>query len=360
VKTIYKNNGVLVTGGLGFLGSNLAIRLVELGACVTVVDSQVRGCGSNLYNLAPVRDRVEVIRCDIGDEERIGEVLAGTQIVFNLAGEISHIHSMRFPMRDAELNATAQLGFLEQCANLVPGVRIVYAGTRQIYGVPEYLPVDEKHPISPVDFNGIHNYSAVMYHLLYSRYHKVDAVVLNFTNLYGPRIALSLSCQGFLGNFLRKLITGRTVEIFGDGRQLRDPMYVDDAVDVLLMAGAAPTLPSRMYNVGGPEALELRAIAEVMSRIAGVGPPVFRPFPNEQKQIDIGSYVTDGTRIQQELGWAPETCFEAGIKVTFEFFRAELSHYLSAMSEEPSCMLDPSMVRNGVPLAPKARAKSTV
>ena len=348
VKTIYnyKNKEVLVTGGLGFLGSNLTIRLVDLGARVTVVDSLVAGCGGNLYNLASVRGRVRVVRSDIGTERRIRELLAGTEIVFNLAGEISHTHSMRFPKRDAELNAVSQLAFLEQCATTVPEVRVVYAGTRQIYGVPQYLPVDEKHPIQPVDFNGIHNYSAVMYHLLYSRYHKIDAVVLNFTNLYGPRIALSVPCQGFLGNFIRKLVTGRPVEVFGDGLQLRDPLYVDDAVEALLVAGAAPALPSTMYNVGGPEALELRTIAEVMSRIAGVGPPALRPFPSHQKEIDIGSYVTDGTRIERELGWAPVTSFESGVTSTFEFFRAELRHYLNAAEQEPRCKIDRPAVKN--------------
>jgi UDP-glucose 4-epimerase len=330
---------VLVTGGLGFLGSNLTIRLANLGARVTIVDALVNGCGGNLYNVASLGGCVQIVRCDISETKRLREIIGRTSIIFNLAGEISHIHSMRFPERDAQLNATAQLAFLEECARTAPGVRIVYAGTRQIFGIPRYLPVDEDHPICPVDFNGIHNYAAVMYHMLYARMRKLDAVVLNLTNLYGPRMALSAPCQGFLANFVRKLVTGARLEVFGDGTQLRDPLYVDDAVDAFLAAGTIQEPASRMYNLGGAEPLEIGHIARLSSRIAGVDEPLLRPFPADQKLIDIGSYHTNSSRIQRELGWHPRVSFDCGIRHTLGFYSAELCHYLDSPVSEPSCKL---------------------
>jgi UDP-glucose 4-epimerase len=261
VEKKYRGLEVLVTGGLGFLGSNLAIRLVSLGARVTIVDALVNGCGGNPHNVVPIAGCVRVVHSNIGVARRLRKFIARADVIYNLAGEISHAHSMRFPQRDARLNMSTQLSFLEECARTAPGVRIVYAGTRQIYGVPKYLPVNEDHPICPVDFNGIHKHAAIMYHLLYRGLGKLDAVVLNLTNLYGPRMALSVPCQGFLGNFVRKMATGRRLEVFGNGHQLRDPLYVDDAVDAFIAAGAAVRLPSPMYNIGGAVPLEIRQIA---------------------------------------------------------------------------------------------------
>ncbi|MGQ9633882.1 MAG: NAD-dependent epimerase/dehydratase family protein [Bryobacteraceae bacterium] len=242
----YHGKRILVTGGLGFIGSNLAIRLVGLGVRVTVIDSSVPGCGADEANLGPVRDSLTVLHRDIGDTPALESHIRSAALVFNLAGEISHIHSMKWPCRDAELNALAQLRFLECCARVHPNLRIVYAGTRQIYGKPLSLPVDENHPFRPVDFNGVHKAAAVQYHLLCAEMGQLDAVVLNLTNIYGPRMALWEPCQGFLGTFLRRMLLRQPLEVFGDGRQLRDPLYVDDAIDAFLLAGAAPQLPSKI------------------------------------------------------------------------------------------------------------------
>lgn len=335
----YTNQEVLITGGLGFLGSNLAIRLVSLGAKVVVVDALIKGCGGNLHNIAPVARSVEVIRENIGDPRRLRSVIRSANVIFNLAGEVSHSHSMRYPKRDAAINALNQLGFLEECARIAPGVRIVYAGTRQIYGVPRYLPVDEDHPIYPVDFNGIHKYAAVMYHQLYARLGKLDSLVLNLTNLYGARMALSVPCQGFLANFVRKLAIGETLEVFGDGCQLRDPLYVEDAVEAFLHMGLAKRPAYTLYNVGGPEPLEVGEIARVASRVAGVGTPVIRPFPPGQKSIDIGSYYADYSRMRKEFHWAPSVKLEEGIRRTLSFYRRELPHYIDSAASQVSCRL---------------------
>lgn len=339
VSSSYRKKSVVVTGGLGFIGSNLVIRLVHLGARVTVVDSKVLGCGANEHNIRPVRGDVRLFVMDIADAAGFRDVLSRSDVVFNLAGEISHIHSMRYPERDQQLNAGAQLRFVQECARSAPGIRVVYAGTRQIYGKPQYLPVDEKHPVNPIDINGIHKYSAIMYHLLCARDGTLDAVILNLTNVYGPRMALDAPCQGFLSTYIRLLLLGQPLEIFGDGKQLRDPLYVDDAVEAFLLAGAAPCLPSRIYNVGGPAPLELRQIAEIAQKAVGGPPPIYRPFPPERKAIDIGGYYTDSGLAGSELGWAPAMAFPEGIARTVAYYRAALRHYLDPTCRDVQCEL---------------------
>ena len=336
----YRNKKILVTGGLGFIGSNLSVRLAEQGARVVVVDSLVTGCGGNPFNLDPVQAVVEVMQADIGDVDRVRDAIRGSDTIFNLAGEISHVHSMRFPVRDLEINTLAQLKFLQAVAEIAPGARVVYAGTRQVYGAPEYLPVDETHPVNPVDFNGVHKYAATMYHLMLQRMGVLDAVVLRLTNVYGPRMALNAPCQGFLSTYLRKLLTGQTLEVFGDGRQLRDPLFVEEAVDAMLVVGAAETLPSRAYNAGGPEPLPLGEIAAIASRLAGVAAPVYREFPADRKAIDIGSYYTDSSRIRGDFGWRPAIRFEEGMRRTLEYYAGTLERYLDPSKPDPSCELD--------------------
>jgi UDP-glucose 4-epimerase len=328
----------VVTGGLGFIGSNLAVRLAAAGAQVTVVDSAEPGCGANPHNLSSAC--VRVIESDIGDRARLDGEIRNADVVFNLAGEISHIHSMENPARDAELNARAQLRFLEECIRQAPRVRVVYASTRQIYGVPQYLPVDEAHPVRPVDFNGIHKYVASAYHQMFTAMGRLDAISLRLTNVYGPRMALHIPAQGFLGTFLRRALLGQPIEIFGDGKQLRDPVYVDDAVDAFLLAGTARNPRSRVYNVGGPEALPLCRIAGIVSVAAGSPQPVFRPFPDERRYIDIGSYWTDSSLIRNELDWQPQICMTEGICESIAYYRRELDHYLERQSAEPSCAVE--------------------
>lgn len=335
----YRGKRVLVTGGLGFIGSNLVIRLVEEGADLTIVDSCVPGCGANLFNIAPVRGEVRFIDADLAEPEAIREDIASSDVVFNLAGEISHIHSMQFPERDLQINTVAQLRFLMECARAAPGIRVVYASTRQIYGIPDYLPIDENHPIQPVDFNGVHKYAASMYHQMLSRTGQIDGVVLRLTNVYGPRMALDVPCQGFLSTFLRRLLMGQPLQVFGDGRQLRDPAYVDDVVEAFLMAGAVDVLKHRSYNVGGPRPLSLTEIAEAATAAAG-GPAVeYQPFPEEIRQIDIGSYATDSNRIHEDFGWKPLVRFEEGIARALAFYRENLARYLDPKHPQPSCRM---------------------
>lgn len=335
----YHNVPVLVTGGLGFIGSNLVIQLVHEGAIVSVADPSVPGCGANLHNLHPVRDRVRVLPVDLADAAALALEIAQSQVIFNLAGEISHLHSMDFPERDMQINAVAQLQFLRECARRNPAARIVYAGTRQVYGVPEYLPVDERHPIAPVDFNGVHKFAAAMYHEMLTRAGQLDAIVLRLTNVYGPRMALDVPCQGFLSTFLRRLLLGQPLEIYGDGRQLRDPIYVDDAVEAFLLAGIAGRKPYCVFNTGGIEPLSLEQIARIAAEANGGAAISFRPFPEHVKPIDIGSYYTDSTRIQRELGWKPRTRFADGIRLTLAYYGREVAHYLDPAQPQPNCRM---------------------
>ena len=237
------------------------------------------------------------------------------------------------------INTVSQLRFLQACARHNPGIRIVYAGTRQVYGKPDYLPMDERHPLRPVDFNGVHKYAANMYHDMLSRMGLLDGIVLRLTNVYGPRMSLAIPCQGFLSTFLRLVLTGKGLTVFGDGKQLRDPMFVDDAVEAFVLAGLAPTPPQRTINVGGPQPLTLYEIAETCARLAGGLPVDLRPFPEDRAMIDIGSYCTDTSLFAETFHWRPSVHFEDGIMSTLAYYRAELPHYLDPKNPQPFCGL---------------------
>lgn len=316
----YRNKRVVVTGGLGFLGSNLVHALSDAGAHVTVIDSLDPGCGGNPDNIASTPTPCRLIHACISDSASVRPALERCDAVFNLAGEISHSRSMSDPCRDVQLNVLAHLKFLATLAECRPGVRVVYAGTRQIYGVPRTLPVGEEHPIDPVDFNGIHKHAAETYHALFSRLGELDAVSLRLSNTYGPRMALNVPGQGFLGVFFRLALEHRPITVF-EGSQLRDPIFVNDAVDAFLAVGAIPSLPARVFNLGGPEALSLLTIATAISEAAG-NPCCVRtaPFPPGQQRYDIGSYVADWSLARRLLDWRPRTTFAAGVRATLDSY----------------------------------------
>ena len=323
---IGKGCRALVTGGLGFIGSNVARRLAERGADVTIVDSLVAGCGANRYNVRGTSMRV--VEADIGKPEAIRGAIEAADVVFNLAGEVSHLDSMLRPERDLEINAATQLRFLDAVAKWRRGVRVVYASTRQIYGIPEYLPVDERHPVRPVDFNGVHKFAATQYHTMLTRQGDLDAVALLLTNVYGPRQSLTAQNQGFLGVFLRKAMRGERLTVYGDGNQVRDPLFVDDCVDAFLKAAELVDPKLRKLNVGGGQHVPLGDIANMVSRLAGLPPPNQIPFPDNLRKIDIGSYFTDSSAFQEATGWMPRVSIEEGLARSVQFFRDHLSHYL--------------------------------
>ncbi len=323
----FRDRRVLVTGGLGFIGSNLVRALVALGARVTVLDALIPEYGGNRRNLAGLGRAVRVRIGDVRDERRLPGLVRGQDFLFNLAGQTSHMDSMADPATDLEINCRAQLSILEACRRHNPGIRIVFASTRQIYGRPEYLPVDERHPLRPVDVNGINKLAGEQYHLLYSEVHGVRSTVLRLTNTIGPRMRVKDARQTFLGVWIRRVLSGEPIEVWG-GEQLRDFTYVDDCVEALLLAAARPAAVGGVFNLGGAGRIALRELAGLVVAAAGGGRFVVRAFPADRRKIDIGDYYADDGLIRRRLGWRPRTGICAAVERTVEFYRAELPHYL--------------------------------
>ena len=321
-KDFYDGRRVLITGGMGFIGSNLAIALVEAGARTTVVDAQVPGCGWRPENLDPVRDKIELCSADLADSDSMRELVANQEVIFNLAGEISHINSMADPARDLEINCRAQVRFLDVCRKVNPHATIIYASSRQVYGKPKYLPADEQHPIHPVDYNGVHKHAAEHYHFLLRQQFGITTISLRLGNTYGPRQAVHQDCRGFIDTFMRKALAGEQIVVFGDGRQLRGMTYVDDVVAAFLQAGQARPDSSPVYNVGNPKPVELWHLASTLCELAGSPPPQLRPFPAERQAIDIGDFYPNTEKFCRDFGWAPQVGLEEGLRRTIGFFRS--------------------------------------
>jgi UDP-glucose 4-epimerase len=327
LRRVFAQKRVLITGGLGFIGSTLAHALVALGARVSIVDSLVPEYGGNRRNLAGLARRVRVHIADVRDWPRLPALVRGQDFLFNLAGQTSHMDSMSDPQTDLDINCRAQLAILEACRRHNPRIRIVFASTRQIYGRPDYLPVDEKHPLRPVDVNGINKIAGESFHLLYSRVHGIRATALRLTNTIGPRMRVKDARQTFVGVWIRCLVEGKPFEVWG-GDQLRDFTYVDDAVEAFLLAAARDAAIGEVFNLGGPPRVTLCALAEMLVRLHGSGAFAVREFPADRKKIDIGDYYADDRLIRKKLGWRPRTDLETALKRTLDFYQAELRHYV--------------------------------
>jgi nucleoside-diphosphate-sugar epimerase len=326
VNDFYRHRRVLVVGGLGFIGSNLVLALVERGAVVTVVDSLVSGQGANLFNIEPVRERVAVNIADIRDQQSLGVVVRGPEVIFSLAAQVSHIASMRDPLTDQDINCKGQLSLLECCRRHNPGARLVFTSTRQLYGRPRYLPVDEQHPVAPVDVNGVSKYAAEMYYRLYFEVYGLRSVILRLTNTYGPRLALRGAWPGFVSVFIRQALTGSRIDIFGTGRQRRDFNYVDDVVEALLLAGADERLDGEVFNLGHPDHKSLLELVGILQKHADLDSACI-PFPNDYAAIEMGDYYGDFSKFQAATGWTPRVDLETGIAATMRFFREYGQHY---------------------------------
>jgi len=326
---MFRNKNILVTGGLGFIGSNLVRRLVDLGANITIVDSMIPDYGGNMFNISGIEDKVDVNIADVRDEFSMNYLVRNKEYIFNLAGQVSHIDSMTNPYTDLEINCRSQLSTLEACRKNNKDVKIIYTSTRQIYGKPLYIPVDEKHPPNPMDVNGINKLAGEMYHILYNNVYGIKAVSLRLTNIYGPRQLIKHNRQGFIGWFMRKIIEGEEIEIFGDGKQKRDFNYVDDVVNALLLVAEKDESSGNIYNIGGDETISLKDLTEILIKINGSGSYKIVPFPDEKKKIDIGDYSTNYNKIKNELGWKPETSLEEGFRKTIEFYKRHKDHYLN-------------------------------
>jgi UDP-glucose 4-epimerase len=329
-RDFYRGRRVLVTGGIGFIGSNLARQLVDLGADVLLVDSMIPDYGGNLFNIDGIEDRLRVNLGDVRNESVMDVLVRDREIIFNLAGQVSHIDSMRDPFTDLDINCRAQLSMLEACRKFNPGVKVIFAGTRQVYGKPDRLPVDENHLVRPIDVNGVNKAAGEYYHLLYNNAFGVRACSLRLTNVYGPRQLIKHNRQGFIGWFIRLAIEDREIQVFGDGSQMRDFVYVDDAADAFLRAGACDTCDGDVFNVGGLEPISHRDLVGLLLGVAGTGRVSYVPWPAEKKAIDIGSFYADSSKFAAATGWRPRVMLREGFERTLEFYRAHLARYLEA------------------------------
>jgi UDP-glucose 4-epimerase len=327
-RDFYRGRRVMITGGLGFIGSNLARQLVELGADVLLVDSLITDYGGNLFNIDGIADRVRVNVADIRQQTTMNYLVQGRDVIFNLAGQVSHIDSMRDPYTDLEINCRSQLTVLEACRNHNPRVKVVFAGTRQVYGRPDSLPVDETHLVRPTDVNGINKAAGENYHLVYNNVFGVRACSLRLTNVYGPRQLLKHSRQGFIAWFIRLAIEDQPIQIYGDGSQQRDFVYVDDAADAFLRAGASDACNGEVFNIGGDKPICHRDLTALLVTIAGSGSVRYVEWPAEKKAIDIGSFYADSTKFKQSTGWKPTVCLEEGLRRTVAFYREHWREYV--------------------------------
>lgn len=323
----YENKRVLITGGLGFIGSNLARSLVNLGARVTLVDSLIPTYGGNLFNINDIKERLNCNISDVRDPYAMAYLVKDQDFLFNLAGQTSHVDSMSDPQTDLDINAAAQLSILEACRKNNSEIKLIFASTRQLYGKPDYLPVDELHPIRPVDVNGINKLAGEWYHLLYNNVYGIKACALRLTNTYGPAMRVKDARQTFLGIWVRLIIEGNPIKVFGDGNQLRDFNYVDDCVDALLLAGASDVANGKIYNLGSKEVIGLKDLAEMMIGLGYDGSYELVAFPPERKAIDIGDYYSDFSLISKDLGWAPKIGLREGLQETMEYYKKNSQHY---------------------------------
>jgi UDP-glucose 4-epimerase len=317
----------MITGGLGFIGSALAHRLVNLGAHILLVDSLIPEYGGNLWNIQGIEDRVRVNISDVRDEHGMAHLIQGQDYLFNLAGQTSHMDSMREPYTDLEINCRSQLSILELCREHNPAVKIVYASTRQIYGKPRYLPVDESHPLHPIDVNGVNKMAGEWYHIVYNNVYNIRVVSVRLTNTYGPRMRVKDARQTFLGDWIRRMIEGEKIQVFGDGRQVRDLNYVDDVIDALLRVAVSEEANGQIFNLGGNEPISLSDLAQLLITVNGGGEYDLVPFPPENKAIDIGDYYGDYGQLRKNVGWKPCVTLREGLERTLAFYRQNKKHY---------------------------------
>lgn len=323
----YAGKSILITGGLGFIGSNLARSLVSVGASVTLVDSLIPTYGGNMKNVDGLDGLLSVNICDIRDPFAMRALLQDKDYVFNLAGQTSHLDSMVDPQTDLAINTSAQIDLLESCRTVSPGCHVVFASTRQIYGKPEYLPVNESHPINPVDANGINKWAGETYHRLYSDVYGLKTTVLRLTNTYGPRMRVKDARQTFLGIWIRQVLEGKPFQVFGDGNQLRDFNYVDDVVEALLLVGVKSNTAGKVYNLGGEEVVSLKSVAEMLTALVPDSSFELIPFPSDRKLIDIGDYYGSISLISAELGWKPRVSLRQGLAETLSYYAVNKKFY---------------------------------
>ncbi len=327
MKHTFEKANVLITGGLGFIGSNLAIRLVELGAQVTLVDNMLPRQGGNLFNIDPIKDRVHINFSDIRNELSMNYLVREKDYIFHLAGQVNHVDSMRNPLKDLDINCRGTLVLLEACQHMNPDTRVIFAGTRGEYGKSVRLPVDEEHPTNPVGVYAVTNLTAEKMVLVYHRVKGLDGVCLRITNTYGPRHQMMHDEYGVLNWFIRKALDNDTIPVFGDGKILRDFLFIDDLVEALLKTAATPGAYGDIYNVGSGKGVSFQELAAIIEALAGRGNVRHTPFTQERKEVEPGDYIANIAKLSKATGWTPTVPLSEGIARTLDFYRKYGAHY---------------------------------
>ena len=327
MKENFSSKKVLITGGLGFIGSNLAHRLVRAGAEVTLVDSMIPEYGGNFHNIHDIAGKVRVNISDVRDDHSMKYLIQGHDYLFNLAGQTSHMDSMRNPKTDLEINCVAQLSILEACRNYNPEIKIIFASTRQIYGKPDFLPVNEDHPLRPVDVNGINKMAGEWYQILYNNIYGIRACALRLTNTYGPRMRVKDARQSFIGIWIRLILENKPFEVW-EGHQLRDFTYIDDCVDALILAAVNEEVNGQIFNLGGESIISLKDLADLLVESNGSGKYTVQTFPKDRKKIDIGDYYSDFSKYKAAVGWTPKVSMREGLDRTLKYYKMNLSNYI--------------------------------
>jgi UDP-glucose 4-epimerase len=328
----FKNKRILITGGLGFIGSNLALRLHDLGAKIVIIDALIPEHGGCFFNINPIEKFVKIHTSRLGENQSLlGNIISEQDLIFNLAGQSNHWYSMENPLNDLENNCVSNLSILESVRKFNHTAKIIYTSTRQIYGKPEYLPVDELHQIKPIDINGIHKAAAEQYHLLYHKVYGLKTVSLRLTNTYGPRMRIKDANQTFLGYWIRCAVEKKKFVVWG-GSQIRDFNYIDDVVEALMLCAINDNAIGKTYNLGNSEFISLLELAKMVSEITKTGFDI-NEFPEDRKIIDIGDYYSDYSLINKELGWTPKNRLKTGLEKTLSYFQDHLDQYIETCAK---------------------------
>ncbi len=323
----FKGKKVLVTGGLGFIGSNLSIRLKELGARVTIVDNMMPRLGGNLFNVKDIMDHIQINFSDVRDEHSMDYLVKEKDFIFHLAGQVNHVDSIRNPIQDLDINCRGTLVLLESCRKYNRETKVIFSGTRGEYGASVTLPVGEEHPTNPKGIYAVTNLSAEKMILVYDDVHKISGACLRITNTYGPRHQMAHDEYGVVNWFIRKAIDDEIVPVFGDGHILRDFLYVDDLVDCFLQVAACPSAFGEVFNVGTGIPISFVDLAKQIVAVAGSGKVAFTEFTKERKEVEPGDYYTDISKIKRIVGWNPQTSLEDGLRKTIDFYRKYKKEY---------------------------------
>ena len=326
-RTEFVGRNILITGGLGFIGSHLAIKLVELGAHVTLVDAMVPDYGGNLFNIEPVKDKVIVNFCDIRDANAMNYLVKGQDYIFHLAGQVCHVMSLTNPFPDIDINIKGTAIVMEACKRHNPEAKVIYTGTRGQYGSSVKLPVSEDAPTNPKGIYEISNLTAEKIIKVYCDVHGIDCVLLRLTNTYGPRAQMRHSRYGVVNWFVRLAVDDETIKVFGDGQILRDFLFVDDCVEALLMSAVCQPAMGEIFNVGVDKPTKIVELAETIVRVAGSGRWEFAPFTPERKAQEPGDFYSDISKIRRVIGWQPKTSLEEGLRRTIEYYRRYKDNY---------------------------------